>query len=87
MATAARSTELTPEQVTHFETFGYVVLRGLYSPEEMAGISEDYDDVTAEDRGGKPFKGPKRQQVIRICDRRPRLMQLIDDDRIYYPIK
>ena len=87
MATAKGSTELTSEQVTHFETFGYVVLRGLFSPEEMAEISEDYDDVMAEDRGGKPFKGPKRQQVIRICDRRPRLMQLIDDDRIYDPIK
>ena len=87
MATAKGSTEFTSEQVTHFETFGYVVLRGLYSAEEMAGISEDYDDVTAEDRGGKPFEGPKRQQVMGICDMRPRLFQLIDDDRIYDPIK
>ena len=70
MVTAKVSTELTPEQVTYFETFGYVVLRGLFSAEEMAGISQEYDDVMEEDRGGKPFKGPKRQQAMGICDMR-----------------
>jgi ectoine hydroxylase-related dioxygenase (phytanoyl-CoA dioxygenase family) len=87
MATAKTSTELTPEQATYFETFGYVVLRGLFSPEEMAGIREDYDDVMDEDREGKPFSGPKRQQVMAICEMRPRLFQLIDDSRIYHPIQ
>ncbi len=87
MATAERSTEFTPKQIAHFETFGYVVLRGLFSPEEMTEVSQAYDEVMEEDLGGKPFTGPKRQQVLGICSMRPRLMQLIDDDRIYNPIK
>jgi hypothetical protein len=40
-----------------------------------------------EDRGGKPFAGPRRQQVLGICELRPGLMRLIDDDRIYLPLE
>lgn len=87
MATDEQGTELSLEQITFFTTFGYIVLQGLFSPQEMNEISQNYDDTVTEDRGGKPFEGPKRQQVIGICEMRSRLMQLIDDDRIYIPIK
>ena len=74
---------LTDQQVAHFRTFGFVVLRNLLSPEEMAGISRDFDDVMAEDRKGEPFTGEKSQTVLWFLERRPSLTRLAEDDRIY----
>ena len=74
---------LTDQQVAHFRTFGFVVLRNLLSPEEMAGISRDFDEVMAEDRNGEPFTGEKSQTVLWFLERRPSLTGLAEDDRIY----
>jgi hypothetical protein len=86
MTTESVTGELTSVELAHFDTFGYIARRGLFSPAKMEQISRDYDDVMDEGRGGKPFVGPRRQQVLGICGLRPGLMRLIDDDRIYLPI-
>jgi hypothetical protein len=87
MTTESATAELTSVQLAHFDSFGFVVRRSLFTPAEMEQTSRDYDDVMDEDRGGKPFSGPRRQQVLGICEMRPGLMRLIDDDRIYLPIE
>ena len=87
MATAELSSRLTPEEVAHFETFGFIVLRGLFSPEEIEAIGREFNELTEEDRQGQPFKGEKRQQVYGFCERRPLLLQIVDDERIYQPLE
>ena len=87
MATAELISRLTPEEVAHLETFGFIVLRGLFSPEEMEAIGREFNELTEEDRQGQPFKGEKRQQVYGFCERRPLLMQIVDDERIYEPLE
>ena len=78
---------LTDQQVLHFRTFGFIALPGLFSPDEMAEIEREFEDVLAEERQGQPFLGEKRQAVMAFAELRPKLMSLIDDDRIYGPIE
>ena len=39
---------LTTEQKLHFETFGYLVVRRLFSPGETEEITREFDDVLDE---------------------------------------
>ena len=78
---------LTAEQIAHFETFGFIVMRQAFSPEEIDVIGREFDDVLNEDRQGQPFSGEKRQAVMGCIEKRPMLTQLLDDDRVYLPIE
>ena len=78
---------LNASQKAHFETFGFLALRGLFSPEEMNAIGREADSILDEDRGGKPFDGARRQGVLAFVERRPLLAGLVEDDRIYLPIQ
>src|SRR5262245_1385263 len=78
---------LTPEQLLHAQTFGFVLRRQYFSPEEMAKISADFDEVVLEDRQGQPFPGKTRQAVLGFAEQRPSLMRLLEEDRIYNAIE
>ena len=78
---------LTAGERSHFETFGFMVRRKLFSSDEMDVISREFDDVLEEDRKGQAFKGDKRQAVLGCVEKRPGLLQLVDDDRIHGPIE
>ena len=77
---------LTTEQQSYFETFGFIVRRALFSPDEMAIITREFDDAMTEDRGGKPFTG-EGQSVGKTVEQRPKLTQLVLDKRILGPIE
>ena len=59
---------LTTGQVAHFETFGFLMLKGLFSDAEVSSIRRDYDSVWSEVPGGDPFTGertpPQRDMTI-----------------------
>ena len=74
---------LTKEQVAHFRTFGFVVQRDLFSPEEMKSMERDFDEVMAEERNGEAFTGETSQTVLWFVEHRPSLTKLAEDDRIY----
>ena len=74
---------LTEEQVGHFRAFGFLVSRDLLSPEEMADIGRDFDEVMEEERNGEPFTGLETQSVLWFVEHRLSLYKLAEDDRIY----
>lgn len=74
---------LSPEQVAHFEAFGFVLLKQALPPAEMAEISAEFDSVLAEDRRGEAFAGEKRQAVLGFLERRRPLARLLETDLIY----
>ena len=74
---------LTTEQIGHYEAFGYLLLRQLFSADEAARMKREAVDIFAEDRGGRPFTGETTQYVQPFFDRRPFLFSLMDDDRIH----
>ncbi|MBI2502208.1 MAG: phytanoyl-CoA dioxygenase family protein [Candidatus Latescibacteria bacterium] len=83
---------LTPEQIQHFETLGFVVCRGLFSPPEMRRISSAFDLAMRAARGGadepvlernEQGYSVKRQQVVPFFDYDPEVFYpLLDDARI-----
>ena len=78
---------LTKQQQQHFDVFGFVVLRQLFSPDEMAIIIRDFEAAMLEDRDGKPFDGKTRQQVNDWFLERPCAELLVKNQRIEEPIE
>jgi ectoine hydroxylase-related dioxygenase (phytanoyl-CoA dioxygenase family) len=78
---------LTAQQIAHFETFGYVVLRQLFSPEEMAAMSREFDASIKEDLQDQAFAGEKRLSVSPFIEKCPELWPFVEDDRIFEPMK
>ena len=74
---------LSSEQISFFDTFGYLVFRGLFSAQEMEVIDRAFEDVMAEDRAGQTYRGDKRHSVAACAEMRPALRAVIEDDRIY----
>ena len=60
-----------------------MVLKQLFTPEEMAIIKRESDEIFVELRGGKAFPRETRQAVQPFFERRPFMSKLADDDRIY----
>lgn len=80
-------TMLTREQIDHFNTFGFVVMRRLFSEEEMGDLGREFDDVLANARDYKPFDGKERQSVQPFVENRELLTQMVEDDRIFITLE
>ena len=74
---------LTPEQIAHFETFGFLVLRDVFSAAEVGSIQTEFDSVWSEASGGEAWSGEKTESRQPFCEIRPSLTELVEDDRIY----
>ena len=77
---------LTKEQMSAFDVFGFLALRGMFSTEEVDAVRRELDVVLDEDRKGRPYDGG-RQMVQSFVETRPLLTRLIGDDRIYVPME
>ena len=44
---------LTPGQIVHFESFGFVILKQVFNAEEVSIIKRESDEIFAEDRNGE----------------------------------
>ncbi len=77
----------TDEQLAHFEVFGFLVIRQLFSSEEMELIIREFESVMLEERGGKPFDGQQRQEIQNFYMRRPSTHFIPADPRIIEPVK
>ena len=73
---------LTQDQISHFHTFGFVVLRQVFDADEVAVIRREADEIFAEDRNGGPPTGAT-QYVQPFFERKPYLSRLPEDDRVY----
>ena len=74
---------LTTEQIAHFETFGFVMLRKLFTSDEMDIIAREANEIFEEVLGIVPSETTERGKVEPFFEHRPFLNSLLDDDRIY----
>ena len=74
---------LTPENVKHFRTFGFVIQRGLLTVDEAGTMKAEAEDAMAEARGGGPIDQTTWQALQPFFERRPFMASLPADDRIY----
>jgi hypothetical protein len=77
---------LTPAQIAHFRTFGFVILRQVYDAAETVDIRNLLDEQLAMEREGKPYDTRGRQLMLGFMESRPELMDLLEDDRLYGPL-
>ena len=86
---------LTPEQVNHFQTYGFVCCRKLLNESYMASLSGAFDAAMRSARGGAECPelsqdergfSTSRQQVVPFFDYDAEsFYPLLDDDRIMAP--
>ena len=73
---------LTPEQIVHFETFGFVILRQVFNAEEVEIMRREADEILTED-GNAGSVSDTTQGVQPFFELKPFLSTLVADDRIY----
>lgn len=86
---------ITKEQMELFETFGFLVLRQAFSPEEMEKIISDFDSMIEKEmlrfeKLGEGSRGPKvfgTDGFGEFIEKHPSLANLAEDDRIYETIE
>ena len=72
---------LTAQQIAHYNTFGFLVLKQLFSADEAAIIEREAEEIFAESQ--PPDVPDMRRAVQPFLERKPFLSTLPDDDRIY----
>lgn len=79
MATTAAG--LSQAQLSHFNTFGYLVLKELFSKEEMHTIRQEFDFMLEEQYGQDAYDGTKRHWTMMLDEDTPFFASLLEDRR------
>ena len=74
---------LTSEQETQFRTFGFVVLRDFFSPDELKTIRSEFDYAAERASRFEPFDGTKYQSFNMLGSATPFYASLPEDPRFY----
>ena len=72
---------LTEAQFTHFQTFGYVVLRRLFSANELETIQREFDFMMVEQYGAGAYDGTRRHWTMMLDEDTPLFVSLLEDPR------
>ena len=88
---------ISADQKAHFETFGYLLVRHLFTRAEIAEISRHFDSMMEEDKNGlEPPAGTRghcsgdcleRMHSVYGLVERPPLHWVAEDDRIYLALE
>ncbi len=74
--------QLTDPQIRHFRTFGYLMFPALFSPMEIAWITEEFETAIQAYGGGPQHDGSSRTMFGAPIERTEKLCTLLDDPRI-----
>ena len=72
---------LTNRQFQHFRTFGFVVLRNLFSADEVATLRAEYEAELDLVYADQPFTGETRYWTMMLHPRTPLFAGLLEDER------
>jgi ectoine hydroxylase-related dioxygenase (phytanoyl-CoA dioxygenase family) len=80
---------LTSEQISYFETFGFLVLRNAFSSEETNLITKEADQVWKHTQGRDTDSGHTEvgKQISGFIEMNTVLTNLIADDRVYVAVE
>lgn len=73
---------LTPDQKTHFATFGFIFLKQAFSSGEIDEITVEADRLWEKAREGRPF-GQEGQAIARFVEQSPGLTRMVSDERVF----
>ena len=72
---------LTDQQIRHYKTFGFLVLRDLFTPEEIETLRNEYESELNLVYSDKPFTGKERYWTYMMNPRTPFYASLLEDPR------
>ncbi|MAG37587.1 MAG: hypothetical protein CL878_15235 [Dehalococcoidia bacterium] len=72
---------LTERQLQHFRTFGFLLLRNLFTPEEVATLRDEYEAELTYVYADQPFTGEQRHWTTMLHPRMPLFASLLEDER------
>src|SRR5579859_4655873 len=70
--------QLTEAQVRYFKTFGYLMIREMFTPDEMAWITAEFETSIQNYGGGKDHNGSARTMFGGPIERTEKLCTLLD---------
>ncbi len=70
----------TASQLNHFRTFGFLLFPALLRPDEVAWITDEFEQVLQ--IHGTDHDGTKRTQIVPMLDHSEKLCTLLDEARI-----
>ena len=74
---------LTAEQEMQFKTFGFVILRDFFSPDELKTIRSEFDHMAERASSFEPFDGTKMHYFKMMGSGTPFYASLPEDPRFY----
>lgn len=74
---------LTQEQENHFNTFGFVILRDIFTPDDVKTIRAEFDHASALANAFKPFDGTEMHYFRMMGPETPFYTSLPEDARFY----
>ena len=74
---------ISKAQKAHWDTFGFLVLKQLFSQKEVEVMRKATIEVVNQEGGGESLSGGEQFSIGTFLERHPDLMNWIDDDRIY----
>ena len=72
---------LSPEQLNHFDTFGFLSLRQLLTAAEVATLRAEYEAELDHVYAHSPFDGTERHWTLMLSERTPLFASLLADER------
>ena len=72
---------LTDKQFRHYRTFGFVVLRDFFTPQEVETLRAEYEAELDRVYAHAPFTGEKRYWTTMLHPRTPLYSSLLEDER------
>ena len=72
---------LSPQQVAHFDTFGFVHFGGLFSATEVETLNSEMESAHAAAQARDPFPEMERRGCRMLSDRTPLFQSLTEDRR------
>ena len=74
---------LTPEQMAHFDAFGFILQRQAFSHDEIEDVIQEAEALMKKDRNGTPSGQAGPQRMSPFLELSSRLSRLAEDDRIF----
>jgi len=76
---------LNEEQTVHFQTFGFLIFRQLFTPDEVKTLNTEFEQQLESAYRHAPFDGTKRHWVTMMGAGTPFFAGLLEDPRFYEP--
>ncbi|MCZ6676313.1 MAG: phytanoyl-CoA dioxygenase family protein [Candidatus Poribacteria bacterium] len=76
---------LTEQQINHFQTFGFLIFRQVFSPDELKTINAEFERTLTEAYRHTPFDGTRRHWVRTMGPDTPFFASLLEDRRFCEP--